>query len=1630
MELSPPGLADLSIDGKILAAMKDKGKVVVIGTRYSGLTKTRERILGKLEAGKLGFNDSNIVESQISTSVLDSLPDVVKTLSVAKTQEKHVVFINDYWKSVTENPPDWLRDEPFSQHLPDLEEFFATHANDVIPLIVGEEDAKCIIRSYFKEEHAIPESNLHDFPEEALLRLAQFGDKDEVTYIPKVIVETLQDWTGKNREVIEKLRHPKSLLSPLLPSKEEQEIKKAFKDLENDLKLKLEANIEILAILGIASPLVSALTNSENAVGNIFSLLGMKTLAGSAFFGLPVTLGFLTASLISLVVAKKKGVPESQKKEFERLGKAFTKAQDFWHNGLTKTQKGLFCYKLDKEYRRPLGTSEKDLDEHYMNYKEREAKWNELRDNIKSAADNLSLGQQAQVQILLKPFSERLQAVETGLELVKRELDAEREERINADLAIEQKLAIESEKRLKLQGKLEKTLAGILGTPTEVTPADLHEVPQFSIYENRQPLSSPSIHEIVATTIEALGEGRKVVILGEAGVGKTTVLYLICRSLIIRGNRIFIGGVSGLRPDEISFHDNIDSDTAQAVAKDSANPAIATCRLENWNTGEGHGWLALKLTRDDYPREILRRILIECLNADSVSYTEEGVERALDRSEGLPGYLVELVSSCRASGKGLTKETADAAPSKSIGVIEDAILSIREFHALELLYALALTSKSRLQRIHLQTLLAEGQSVQTEATLPIEFVSLALADAESVFRLGHDLWLDALTKPWVSLGQTGREEPDNLKRLRESGTFTSRLNAMFQSSIASSLELKGAVATKAVMVTLENRPLLAGEILDSIMNRQSISTYPHLVGVFELLAVRNPAVIKERYLRFVENITGEKFIDRRIFVLMYTAETLLFKSERYNLVQLEETKGLIPVMPISPEFPAPAFSLTLLEEAEKLLSEHSAEVDDLHFTRAKLLSDLGSIKTTLGKRDDSLLLLREAADEWRLACCDEEGLLAGFPVRFHDSLDNLGVALIAAEKYPEAISCLTAAIRSVRLIWESWSIFIKAKAAIDPDSNLPEDKVPARIMEFVRRSANRSGSVAPNEITEGLARLISTYKAMENSASFAQGKNGLADALPEVSHYMNSAYIGPLEVPKAFASSMSNLEEAFKQSGQKSEWSQVHEIAFKLKNWLLSIYEKQENLPAAADGLISISKYLRPDSSIKAVTQALDIYRKLVVDDDSFLPKLGNALRILAIDSVDVPGKLESAISEWTEAEGIYYQLASVQSRFFIDHARVAINLANALMDQGDFTSASKYFRRAEGSLRDSSSAQEYTELMAQAAWGMGEAESHVPDWDLAIKYYRDAEIYFAGVGSKSSDDLRQRARGLIGLGEAYLIGKKQPDLAVEPFEQAIELLKRIQNPGNEDIVWLVTATDRLGAALEAKGDNSGALVRYLEASEFNRRLPLDAPRVAAGLAVGLLKIVRLKEQKDGGEGVEHDLKEAEMLLEPFRVDAAEPSWDIAYAYANLGKVYKDFKLYPRSVACYEASVAESLRLAQRDHRSIRSWTPILNDYMEVLVEANDVRRAVQFYQQLSEFLKKLKDPEEYVQAQLASALGNFGYWLLKNGETERSITALRDAAEICARLTAISRAHSEICQQINRGLTEALSRLTPSSEE
>jgi tetratricopeptide (TPR) repeat protein len=194
--------------------------------------------------------------------------------------------------------------------------------------------------------------------------------------------------------------------------------------------------------------------------------------------------------------------------------------------------------------------------------------------------------------------------------------------------------------------------------------------------------------------------------------------------------------------------------------------------------------------------------------------------------------------------------------------------------------------------------------------------------------------------------------------------------------------------------------------------------------------------------------------------------------------------------------------------------------------------------------------------------------------------------------------------------------------------------------------------------------------------------------------------------------------------------------------------------------------------------------------------------------------------------------------RFIMDQSRIAGSLAQLLLDQRHVPEAINYARRAVNCLENVSSADVNSRvLMAQAVRLLGDAFTLLADWDKAIAYYREAELIWAELSLMDDEDLRCRIEVMVGLGTAFLIGKRRPELALEPLKTAIELLKKIKKPGTWATGSLAGALDRLGSAQADAGRHDEALACYLEAQAILRRLPANTPQKTADLAVNLLNV-------------------------------------------------------------------------------------------------------------------------------------------------------------------------------------------------
>jgi tetratricopeptide (TPR) repeat protein len=364
------------------------------------------------------------------------------------------------------------------------------------------------------------------------------------------------------------------------------------------------------------------------------------------------------------------------------------------------------------------------------------------------------------------------------------------------------------------------------------------------------------------------------------------------------------------------------------------------------------------------------------------------------------------------------------------------------------------------------------------------------------------------------------------------------------------------------------------------------------------------------------------------------------------------------------------------------------------------------------------------------------------------------------------------------------------------------------------------------------------------------------------------------------------------------------------------------------------------------------------------------------------------------------------------------------------------YLHRAANCLENGSSPNVNSlTLMAQVAALLGDAFLILREWDTAIRHYRDAELNWAGLNSMNDEDLMCHAEVLIGLGTAFLIGKRHPQSALEPLINAVELLKKIRKPDLRATGSLAGTLDRLGSAQADAGRHEEALASYLEAQTIFRRLPGDKAHNVANLAINLLNVARLKREKGDEEEAKKNLTEAETICQMFLNPSEPPNEEIALFLANLGRAYKDFKLDARGAVCFHAAMNQLQRLAASNQQFAPCWAQVFNEYVDLLAKDNRVHDLITINQESILFLRKLNESSDGVEGDLAVNLGNLAYWLLKADRIDEAISAYEEANNLLSPISLVSPKWAASHAQIQQGLVEAHARRgttmdTPSTAE
>ncbi len=1489
------------------------------------------------------------------TTPADSLPQILN--SYERNQRSLILFVDsDAWDRFTKNLPK-AKVPRALYHSVDRSD-----ARDLaLTLIDRFEEVRHIpsLSDLVRDEH------VREGPKSLVNRIldsSRWSDGGKEVYLPGVTVALLSEFLQGSE------LHPDSL---------PDELKSAISRYKAELE-RQDADLQVLssALLGGVA--------FGSAWGPVLSSVAALT---PLFVGLGlVAAGATIYSFMKLRREHKSRIPIELQN--------WVKAVATW-TPIPEWRKDLICYDVDRQLGAPLGSTRTSMER--MSKDPRAALLHGVQELLGSPADlqkvkdALGIGD---VEEALRDVSKTL--IDLGARVTK----------------VEQRVD-NHEFRLKSV----ETKTGILGSARRITSATLHTVPRFARFGDRPPLVSEVHRQHIESIIEALGEGKRVAILGEAGVGKSSLLYSVCRRLAVMGKPIFTGGTSGLPVGSIWFSDDLSGDAAAGVGMLTSNPILATARPEAWSSGKSgppRGWITVELTRHDIPRPLLERILVGELEREHVKSTPEGVSKAIEDSRGLPGFLIEKVRWCKQTGRELTPEVAIRGAPSTVALIEEIVLSIQDPSALFLLCALARSARARLHRVHLQDLLRlRDTSVGAYPHLPEEFLALVVSEPGSAFSLGHELWRDVLQEPWSSLGGTGRREPDGLLSIRSTGIVDSLLKKAFEETPPAIVILRGIESVAAVRVVAENRPELIRVILKALSTLQSAV---HMTAAMEWIAGNFPdAVIEEE------------------------RDLHLKSNEPSSTVAYSLLGGATGVL-----HGAPSYALLMLNEAERLLSP-TARVDDEEL-RAMIEEAKGEAFSSLGQASESIACYQRAVNSWLEVCGKDSGLLMMRPMKLQNALNKLGREVLESGDLGGAVQCFLAVreIAEKALPWKSALVQHMKRSGFDGNVN-PTDYL---VVRDVGKTPTGAGDTPiDRETLEALSGPKQFFRDFPHAdALMSRGMPQVGSITPE----SDSAYIGPPEEVELLAGAYRGLSRAlfaadrFEEGiGFKLRAVSETEMAVSLADQILHdparVARLQRTLFSSDYPLLLRPEEDNPEKNVHAycaesLRKVVESLRELSRDRDELLPDLAGALDDLFDQLKEVAGEGDSAEAALVESEAIYWSLAGINNRFAAEHSRVAGKLSE-LQDPARAIDC-LYRALASVDLLPPSSP-ETSLLRAQVCSQLASNFLSLGDSDQVVKWLQEAELAWVSTrdfpgGGDESDRFRERIDDLILLGTVLLFEKKQPGMAATVFANVVDLLKQRPSPDSKMQVSLVQSLDRLGSARAHVRDYEGAVNAYGQAIAAARMIPRDGQLTRDNLKPVLLEVASLTNLS----AMERDLGRREEALshldEAGKVIMSVPQQldpDGAMIIATLGKAYKDLSEWSQSQKWFRIALTQIEMILggversglQGNLRWLPRWCVILSDYAATFNDEDRVEKLAEVFTQAVAFLRTLRPSTEDVQINLGIVLGNRGQLLLNAGRVDEAVRDLREAESIIEPIAELNPKDQDALENVRKGLSSAL---------
>ena len=281
---------------------------------------------------------------------------------------------------------------------------------------------------------------------------------------------------------------------------------------------------------------------------------------------------------------------------------------------------------------------------------------------------------------------------------------------------------------------------------------------------------SNRLASIVEKACSLLQNGENIILVGEPGTGKTTLLYAIWRRLWDEGFNIALlreGASIGRHHEERGFYLFFDDlpeapELANMISRVGAKGIVATARVTEWSRLKPRtrgAFVALDVPR--MSEDEVRSVLVNHLVRLSIPYSEEAIEEVVFRAEGLPVYAWTVVRDLQVKKRSLTLEAAKNMPRAMLDYVEQVIASTLlqdgralpgAYCCLASLYCLSAMRGRRAHADHLHEIHRFASSLMREEVGdrpdPGLFASMRtylVRDPELMaYKLPHDSWADIL----------------------------------------------------------------------------------------------------------------------------------------------------------------------------------------------------------------------------------------------------------------------------------------------------------------------------------------------------------------------------------------------------------------------------------------------------------------------------------------------------------------------------------------------------------------------------------------------------------------------------------------------------------------------------------------------------------------------------------------------------------------------------------------------------------------------------------------------------------------------------------------------------------------------